>query len=57
MKTEHLKQLVCPKTLGDLQFDEEKQELISQQAQLAYPVRNGIPVMLEEEARDLNTRT
>lgn len=49
--------LVCPKTQGKLQYDEENQELISEQAQLAYPVRNGIPIMLEEEARDLTTRT
>lgn len=57
MKTEQLSTLVCPKTLGKLTFDEKNQELISEQANLAYPVRNGIPVMLEEEARDLNTRS
>lgn len=49
--------LVCPKTQGSLQYDEKNQELISEQAQLAYPVRNGIPIMLEEEARDITNRT
>lgn len=49
--------LVCPKTQGKLQYDDKNQELISEQAQLAYPVRDGIPVMLEEEARDLTHRT
>lgn len=45
--------LVCPVTKGPLIYDEEKQELISRSARLAYPVRDGIPVMLEEEARTL----
>jgi len=45
--------LVCPVTKGPLTFDREKQELISKSARLAYPVRDGIPVMLEEEARKL----
>ena len=49
--------LRCPKTQGELQYDENNQELISEQAGLAYPVRNGIPVMLEEEARDLTNNT
>ena len=44
---------VCPVTKGPLTFDREKQELISKSARLAYPVRDGIPVMLEEEARKL----
>jgi hypothetical protein len=48
-----LEMLVCPVTKGPLQFDREKQELISKSARLAYPVRDGIPVMLEEEARKL----
>ncbi len=42
-----------PVTKGPLTFDREKQELISKSARLAYPVRDGIPVMLEEEARKL----
>ena len=46
--------LVCPVTKTPLQVDNEKQELISTAAKLAYPVRDGIPVMLEEEARALN---
>ena len=46
--------LVCPVTKGPLIYDRERQELISKRAGLAYPVRNGIPVMLPEEARSLN---
>ena len=45
--------LVCPVTKGPLLFDREHQELISLSARLAYPIRDGIPVMLEEEAREL----
>ena len=45
--------LVCPVTKGPLRYDRERQELISKAARLAYPVRDGIPVMLEEEARKL----
>jgi uncharacterized protein YbaR (Trm112 family) len=45
--------LVCPVTKGPLIWDREKQELISRSARLAYPVRDGIPVMLEDEARRL----
>ena len=48
-----LELLVCPVTKGPLDFDRERQELISRSARLAYPVRDGIPVMLEEEARKL----
>jgi uncharacterized protein YbaR (Trm112 family) len=48
-----LEMLVCPVTKGPLTFDREKQELISKSARLAYPVRDGIPIMLEEEARKL----
>ena len=46
--------LVCPLTKGLLQYDAEKQELISRQAKLAYPIRDGIPIMLPEEARRLD---
>lgn len=46
--------LVCPVTKTQLQFDKDKQELISTAANLAYPVRDGIPVMLENEARELS---
>ena len=45
--------LVCPITKGPLVYDREKQELLSRSARLAYPIRDGIPVMLEEEARKL----
>lgn len=47
--------LVCPVTKSALRFDEQTQELISEQAGLAYPVRDGIPIMLEEEARKLES--
>ena len=53
MDSKLLELLVCPITKGPLTFDREKQELISKSARLAYPVRDGIPVMLEEEARKL----
>jgi uncharacterized protein YbaR (Trm112 family) len=45
--------LVCPVTKGPLTYDKERQELVSKSARLAYPIRDGIPVMLEEEARRL----
>lgn len=45
--------LVCPLTKSLLTYDREKQELISRQAGLAYPIREGIPIMLPEEAREL----
>ena len=46
--------LVCPLTKGPLEYDAEKQELISRAAKLAYPIRDGIPIMLPEEARRLD---
>ena len=48
-----LDMLVCPVTKGPLVYDRQKQELISKSARLAYPIRDGIPVMLEDEARRL----
>ncbi|HEY0268957.1 MAG TPA: Trm112 family protein [Methyloradius sp.] len=45
--------LVCPVTKGPLIYKKETQELISRSARLAYPIRDGIPVMLEDEARKL----
>jgi len=45
--------LVCPVTKGPLTYKKETQELISRSARLAYPIRDGIPVMLEDEARKL----
>ena len=46
--------LVCPVTKGPLIYLKDKQELISKSARLAYPIRDGIPVLLEEEARTLS---
>ena len=45
--------LVCPLTRGALHYDRARQELISQQARKAFPIRGGVPIMLAEEARDL----
>ena len=46
--------LVCPVTKGPLDYDRDAQELISRQARLAYPIRDGIPIMLEDEARRID---
>ena len=46
--------LVCPVTKGPLIYDKKHQELISKSAQLAYPIRDGIPIMLEDEARKIS---
>ena len=46
--------LVCPLTKGPLEYDAQAQELISRKAQLAYPIRDGIPIMLADEARALD---
>jgi hypothetical protein len=54
MDTKLLELLVCPVTKGSLDYDREKHELISRSARLAYPVRDGIPVLLENEARPLS---
>ena len=51
-----LERLVCPVTRTPLVYDEEAQELVSEAAGLAYPVRDGVPVMLAEEARRLDAR-
>ncbi|HYW58653.1 MAG TPA: Trm112 family protein [Polaromonas sp.] len=53
MDTKLLQLLVCPVTKGPLDYDREKQELVSRSARLAYPIRDGLPVMLENEARAL----
>jgi uncharacterized protein YbaR (Trm112 family) len=45
--------LVCPVTRGPLEYDREKAELVSRRARLAYPIRDGVPIMLPEEAREL----
>lgn len=47
--------LVCPVTRGPLYYDDQAGELISKEAKLAFPVRDGIPIMLPEEARKLDT--
>lgn len=49
-----LEALVCPQTQGRLEYDAAKQELISHAAHLAFPIRDGIPVMLIDEARDID---
>lgn len=48
-----LEVLVCPLTHGPLEYDRARQELVSHRAALAYPIRDGVPVMLPEEARPL----
>lgn len=45
--------LVCPVTQSNLEYDAQAQELVSRRAKLAFPIRNGIPVMLVDEAREL----
>jgi uncharacterized protein YbaR (Trm112 family) len=53
MDTKLLELLVCPVTKGPLELNRDTQELVSRSARLAYPVRDGIPVLLENEARTL----
>ena len=54
MDTRLLELLVCPVSKGPLSYDRERQELLSRSARLAYPVRDGIAVLLETEARTLS---
>ena len=54
MDTRLLELLVCPVTKGPLTYDRDRQELASRSARLAYPVRDGIPILLENEARTLS---
>ena len=54
MDTKLLELLVCPVTKGPLRYDRERQELVSRSARLAYPVRDGIPILIENEARTLS---
>ena len=56
MDAKLLQILVCPVTKGSLIFDKKNNELISKSARLAYPIRDGIPVMLEDEARRLEEK-
>lgn len=51
MDTKLLSILVCPVTKGSLEFDKENNELVSNSAKLAYPIKDGIPILLESEAR------
>ncbi|WP_159990890.1 Trm112 family protein [Pelistega ratti] len=53
MNPEFIKKLRCPVTKKPLRYDAEKQELISEEAQLAYPIKDGIPILLKEQARSL----
>ena len=46
--------LVCPLTKGPLRYDAQRQELVSEKARLAYPIRDGIPIMLIDEARNID---
>ena len=54
MDAKLLELLVCPVTKGPLTYDKQREELVSHSARLAYPVRDGIPVLLENEARPLS---
>lgn len=54
MDTKLLELLVCPVTKGPLVYQRDTQELISRSARLAYPIRDGIPIMLENEAREIS---
>ena len=51
-----LKILVCPVTKSKLEYDEKAGELISKEAKLAYPIKDGIPIMLESEAREVQSK-
>lgn len=55
LSKELLKILVCPLTKLSLEYDKKKQELISKEAGLAYPIRDGIPIMLVDEARKIDS--
>lgn len=54
MDSKLIELLVCPVTKGPLDYNRERQELISRSARLAYPIRDGIPILLENEARTLS---
>ena len=56
MDKKFIDMLVCPKCKGKLTLDKKNQELICEQDQLAYPIRDGIPVMLVEDARQLDSQ-
>lgn len=54
LNPDYLKKLRCPVSKKPLRYDAQKQELISDEAQLAYPIRDGIPILLKEQARPLS---
>lgn len=54
MEQKYLERLICPITKTSLQYHADKQELWSKAAKLAFPIRDGIPIMLENEARQLS---
>ncbi len=54
MNTKLVEMLVCPVTKGRLEYKAEAQELVSYQARLAFPIRDGFPVLLQDQARELN---
>ena len=56
MDKKFLDMLVCPKTKGPLKFDKKKNILISEKAKLFYPIKNGIPILLIEEARKIKKK-
>lgn len=51
-----LEVLICPQTRTPLRYDRERQELVSERARLAYPVRDGVPIMIVDEARELGAQ-
>lgn len=55
MNPEYLKKILCPLCKQALEYDAQAQELICQDDQLAFPIKDGIPVMLKDEARSLNS--
>ena len=56
MDSELLDMLVCPITKGSLSYDKDANELISKAAKLAFPIHDGIPVLLEDQAREIETK-
>ena len=56
MDSELLDMLVCPITKGSLSYDKDANELISKAAKLAFPIRDGIPVLLEDQAREIDAK-
>lgn len=57
MENRLLQILVCPACKGPLRFEQDRQELVCMAEGLAYPIRDGVPIMLPEEAREIDTQT